>query len=81
MFLLLGSFWLYKVLKKRREIKLKKQFFKQNGGLLLQQQISSNKVVEKTKNFTTEELEKAIDNFNTNRILNQGGQGTIYKGM
>ncbi|WKA08003.1 hypothetical protein VitviT2T_025767 [Vitis vinifera] len=31
--------------------------------------------------FTTEELEKAIDNFNTNRILDQGGQGTVYKAI
>jgi len=26
-------------------------------------------------------LEKATDHFNVNRILGQGGQGTIYKGM
>ena len=33
------------------------------------------------KNFTSNELEKAISNFNKNWILGQGGQGTIYKGM
>ncbi|KAJ9677121.1 hypothetical protein PVL29_022228 [Vitis rotundifolia] len=60
----------------------KKRFFKRNGGLLLQQQISSDKVAfEKTKIFTSDELEKATDNFNKNRILGQGGQGTVYKGM
>ena len=32
------------------------------------------------KNFTSNELEKAISNFNKNWILGQGGQGTIYKG-
>ncbi|KAK9199515.1 hypothetical protein WN944_014706 [Citrus x changshan-huyou] len=36
---------------------------------------------EKTKLFTSMELEMATDNFNTNRILGQGVQGTVYKGM
>ena len=73
---------MYKFIKRRREIKLKQKFFKRNGGLLLQQQSSSNEGnTEKTKLFTSMELEMATDNFNTNRILGQGGQGTVYKGM
>ena len=80
MLLVIGSIGLYKVVKKRKEIRLKKRFFKCNGGLLLEQQISSNKVaIEKTKNFTSKELEKAIDNFNLNWILGRGGQGIVYK--
>ena len=72
--LLLGSIGLYKVVKKKKEIRLKRQFFKRNGGLLLEQQISSGEVaVEKTKIFTSKELEKATNNFNLNRILGQGG--------
>lgn len=31
--------------------------------------------------FTATKLEKATDGFNENRILGQGGQGTVYKGM
>ena len=82
MLLVLGSIGLYKVVKKKREIRLKRKFFKQNGGLLLEQQISSNEVaLKKTKIFTSKELEKVTDNFNLNRILGQGGQGTVYKGM
>ena len=80
--LLIFSFGLYKVVRKQLDIRVKKRFFKRNGGLLLQQQISSDKIAfEKTKIFTSDELEKATDNFNKNRILGQGGQGTVYKGM
>ncbi|KAL2482335.1 Wall-associated receptor kinase-like 9 [Forsythia ovata] len=82
--LLLSStcFWLYKFHKKRKDKKRKEKFFKQNGGLLLQQQILTDQgILEKTLLFTVKELEKATDNFNESRILGQGGQGTVYKGM
>ncbi|XP_004305858.1 PREDICTED: wall-associated receptor kinase-like 9-like [Fragaria vesca subsp. vesca] len=80
--LLVGVWFGYKFLKKRNEIKRKKMFFKRNGGLLLEQQLSSGEVnVEKIKLFKSQELEKSTDNFNVDRILGQGGQGTVYKGM
>jgi serine/threonine protein kinase len=61
---------------------LKKKFFKRNGGLLLQQQLSSSDgSVQKTKIFSSNELQKATDYFNESRILGHGGQGTVYKGM
>nr|XP_023891356.1 wall-associated receptor kinase-like 10 [Quercus suber] len=82
LFLLLITWWLYKVIKKRNKIKLKQKFFKRNGGLLLQQQLSSNENnVQKAKLFNSKELENATDRFNENRILGKGGQGTVYKGM
>ncbi|KAH9780048.1 Wall-associated receptor kinase-like 2 [Citrus sinensis] len=37
--------------------------------------------IEKMKLFTSKDLEKATDNYNANRILGQGGQGIVYKGM
>ncbi|VVA27805.1 Hypothetical predicted protein [Prunus dulcis] len=67
---------------KRKKIKRKKMFFKRNGGLLLEQQLSSNKGnVEKIKLFKSKELERSTHNFKINRILGHGGQGTVYKGM
>ncbi|KAL6992835.1 non-specific serine,threonine protein kinase [Sarracenia purpurea var. burkii] len=80
--LLVGTWWFYKAIKRRNNRKRKQKFFKRNGGLLLQQQLSSDVgSVEKTRLFDSKELEKATDNFNDDRILGQGGQGTVYKGM
>lgn len=60
----------------------KKKFFKRNCGLLLQQQLSSHEAnVENIKLINSKDLEKATDNYNANRILGQGGQDTLYKGM
>lgn len=83
LFLVTGAWWSWKIIKRRKKAKLKKKFFKRNGGLLLHQQLTSAEqgYVEKTKVFTSKELEKATDGYNANRILGQGGQGTVYKGM
>ncbi|KAG2323867.1 hypothetical protein Bca52824_006595 [Brassica carinata] len=57
-------------------------FFRRNGGLLLKQQLARKEgTVEMSKIFTSKELDKATDKFNKNRILGEGGQGTVYKGM
>ncbi len=70
------------MIKRRKEINLKKKFLKRNGGLLLQQQLSSSEHnVQNTKLFNSKELEIATDQFNESRILGKGGQGTVYKGM
>ncbi|KAJ1414373.1 Serine-threonine/tyrosine-protein kinase, catalytic domain [Sesbania bispinosa] len=62
--------------------KRKEKFFKRNGGLLLEQRLSSGEIsVDKVKHFSLKELEKATDYFNINRVLGKGGQGTVYKGM
>ncbi|KAK5802296.1 hypothetical protein PVK06_029881 [Gossypium arboreum] len=82
LFLLLATWSMYKVLKRKQKIMLKQKYFKRNGGLLLQQHLSGNEGnVKKIKLFTSKEMEKATDHFNENRILGQGGQGTVYKGM
>lgn len=80
--LLVGSYWLYRNFKKRKLIARRKKFYRQNGGLLLQQKISSHDgVAEMTKIFTVEELKRATNNYDTSRILGQGGHGTVYKGI
>ncbi|KAG8388356.1 hypothetical protein BUALT_Bualt02G0117300 [Buddleja alternifolia] len=73
-------FRLQKVYQKRKMKKCKDKFFKRNGGLLLQQQTNEG-TLGKTKLLPARELEKATDNFSESRILGQGGQGTVYKGM
>ncbi|KAJ0257131.1 Wall-associated receptor kinase-like 2 [Hirschfeldia incana] len=78
----LGVFGLYKFLKNQKRIYQSKMLFRRNGGLLLKQQLARKEgTVEMSKIFTSKELDKATDKFNKNRILGEGGQGTVYKGM
>ncbi|XP_058003983.1 wall-associated receptor kinase-like 2 [Hevea brasiliensis] len=76
--LILGAKWLYKSIQKRKKIKQREKLFKR---MLHQQICSSQGNVEKAKIFSLKELKKATDHFNVNRIIGQGGQGTVYKGM
>ncbi|XP_057801208.1 wall-associated receptor kinase 2-like [Salvia miltiorrhiza] len=69
-------------MKKRKVIKQREKFFQQNGGALLNQQLSSNETsVKSTKIFTAAELEKATNNYAEDRVLGKGGYGTVYKGI
>ncbi|GKU98439.1 hypothetical protein SLEP1_g11448 [Rubroshorea leprosula] len=53
----------------------------QNGGLMLQQQLSNHEGSAQTaKIFTVEELKKATNNFDESKIIGQGGYGAVYKG-
>ncbi|KAB1219860.1 Wall-associated receptor kinase 1 [Morella rubra] len=63
-------------------IKLKEKFFQENGGLILQKQLSSHRgSMERAKIFSAEELEKATNNYNESRVIGQGGFGTVYRGL
>ena len=80
--LLVGGSWIHWGLKKRRLIKLKEKFFQQNGGLLLQEKLSNHQgSVETAKIYSAEELEKATNNYDENRVLGQGSYGTVYRGI
>ncbi|KAL6140910.1 hypothetical protein ACLB2K_059202 [Fragaria x ananassa] len=59
-------------IEKREFIKLKEKHFKENGGLLLLQQLDCHgSSIKTTKIFNAEELEKATNNYH----------GTVYKGI
>ncbi|XP_022752410.1 wall-associated receptor kinase-like 22 [Durio zibethinus] len=79
--LTLFGYNMYLRLGKRKDKIRRENFFKQNGGLMLNQRLSTFGGGEKLKIFAAEELQKATDNFNRSRILGQGGFGTVYKGM
>ncbi|CBI39371.3 unnamed protein product, partial [Vitis vinifera] len=80
--ILLTSSWIYLGLRERKLIKRKEKFFQKNGGLMLQHLLSKYEgCTETTKIFTAKDLQKATDNYHESRILGQGGQGTVYKGI
>ncbi|KAF2920347.1 hypothetical protein DAI22_08g202200 [Oryza sativa Japonica Group] len=70
-----------RVVKQRREKKLKEKFFKQNHGLLLQQLISRNTDFGERMIITLEELQKATNNFDRSCQVGDGGHGVVFKGI
>ncbi|GJX73741.1 wall-associated receptor kinase 2-like protein, partial [Tanacetum coccineum] len=71
----------YFLFKHRIMLKGRKDFFKQNGGIMLEKMLSTcQDPVNKLKIFTEEELNRATDNLNDTNIIGQGGNGTVYKG-
>ncbi|PRQ29743.1 putative non-specific serine/threonine protein kinase [Rosa chinensis] len=80
--LFLGISWTCWGMKKREFTKLKEKHFKENGGLLLLQQLDRHgSSMRTTKIFPAEELEKATNNYHESRVLGEGGYGTVYKGI
>nr|GEV78510.1 putative wall-associated receptor kinase-like 16 [Tanacetum cinerariifolium] len=81
-FLLIFVTWLYLGLKKRKLILLREKFFRQNGGIMLQQRISGDGGShDRAKVFTIEELKRATNNYDESRIIGKGGYGTVYRGV
>ncbi|KAI3870933.1 hypothetical protein MKX03_025121 [Papaver bracteatum] len=98
LFLLLVSlvtgFWIYWGYKKRKHMQVREEFFKKNGGLILNQLLDEREEdIEGSKNvkgekkhrsiakiYTEQELTKATNNYHDSKILGRGGFGTVYKG-
>ncbi|XP_078158596.1 wall-associated receptor kinase 1-like [Carex rostrata] len=69
------------IIKIKQEM-LKKKFFDQNQGSLLQQLIASNEeATQNTRILTIQELKKATNCFDNALILGRGGHGYVYKGI
>jgi len=79
--LALGSAFVVRGIKNRRARMLKRKFFKQNRGHLLQQLVSQNTDIAERMIIPLVELEKATNNFDDDRKLGGGGHGTVYKGI
>ncbi|KAL8141384.1 hypothetical protein V2J09_007405 [Rumex salicifolius] len=76
-----GIFVGWRYLRKKRINERRDKYFRQNGGLVLQESLS---LLEDAQNafkvFTAEEMEKATNNFDENRIVGRGGFGVVYMG-
>jgi serine/threonine protein kinase len=83
--LLFGFTTLFLIRRRKKNVKnkLRKKYFRNNQGLLLQMLISSDGCTENgnTKIFSLQELEKATNNFDPTRVIGRGGHGMVYKGI
>ncbi|KAF7074398.1 hypothetical protein CFC21_079271 [Triticum aestivum] len=79
--LVLASLFVSKKLKHRRTHMLKRKFFEQNHGQLLEQLVSQRAGIAEQMIITLEELNKATHNFDKDLVVGGGGHGTVYKGI
>ncbi|KAL6622653.1 hypothetical protein ACP70R_032532 [Stipagrostis hirtigluma subsp. patula] len=66
-------------LQRRKHRKEKEEYFKQNGGLKLYDEMRSRQV-DTICILTEKEIKKATDNYSLDRVLGCGGHGMVYKG-
>ncbi|XP_057836811.2 wall-associated receptor kinase-like 6 [Cryptomeria japonica] len=66
--------------KKRKQKLLRRKYFLQNRGLLLQEYISSDRGRRKATMFSEAELIKATNNFSEDLKVGVGGFGYVYRG-
>ncbi|XP_037451330.1 wall-associated receptor kinase 5-like [Triticum dicoccoides] len=79
--LVLGALLITRALKQRKADALRRKFFSQNRGQLLEQLVSHRADIAERMLISLEELVKATNNFDQTRRLGGGGHGTVYKGI
>ncbi|KAF8055715.1 hypothetical protein N665_1287s0014 [Sinapis alba] len=81
LFILLGVSCMQQKIKHRKHT-LRQKLFEQNGGGLLVQRLSRAGASNVDfKIYTEEGMKEATNGYEESRILGQGGQGTVYKGI
>jgi serine/threonine protein kinase len=81
MLLVLAAIFVAQRLKQKRQMMLKRRFFRQNRGQLLQQLVSARADIAERMIVPVDELAKATNNFDKAREVGGGGHGTVYKGI
>lgn len=76
------SFCLYFELMRRKDKRGREEFFRKNGGFILQQKLTGQGGGGSytTRIFTIEELRKATNEFDERQIIGRGGFGTVFRG-
>ncbi|KAM0835436.1 hypothetical protein ACQ4PT_062928 [Festuca glaucescens] len=64
---------------RKRHKREKDEYFKQNGGLQLYDEMRSRQV-DTIRILTEKEIKRATDNYNEDRVIGCGGQGMVYRG-
>jgi serine/threonine protein kinase len=64
---------------RKRHKKEKDEYFRQNGGLKLYDEMRSRKV-DTSRILTEKEIKGAADNYNEDKVLGCGGHGMVYRG-
>ncbi|KAF8711222.1 hypothetical protein HU200_029238 [Digitaria exilis] len=77
----LGIMLVHRRIEQHKMKVLKKKYFKQNRGQLLQQLMSHRADIAERMIIPMDELAKATNNFDKARELGGGGHGTVYKGI
>ncbi|RCV34549.1 hypothetical protein SETIT_7G168000v2 [Setaria italica] len=70
----------YMILQKRKLTKVKKEHFRQHGGMILFERMKLEKGLA-FKVFTEAELIHATNNYDNSTIIGKGGHGMVYKGI
>ncbi|GAA0158552.1 transmembrane signal receptor [Lithospermum erythrorhizon] len=79
--IVIATVWLYIWFRRRKSMVMRDKFFNDNGGMLLKQQLATQGSGNVTVIFSIHELKIATNNFDGNKIIGEGGFGTVYHGF